>query len=328
MKHISIIVYEDAVLSNVAGVYNLFVSANEVSRQLGNGIPFKIELVGVNLRNVQLNLPVQFLCHRTIDSIFDTDLIVIPGISDLRNSLAAILSKNDSLIQWLQQKRREEVQIMSLCTGVNFLAEGGLLDGMEAATHWQVVDELQAKYPKIKFRSEKVTVDHLGIITAGGANTSFNTVLYYIEKVCGKKIAITVSRVYGIDYGRTSQTLFAIFQGQRRHNDDKIHQAQSMIEETIDKEISVESIAASVNMSRRNFIRRFKVATGLNPIEYIQRIKIERAKKVLEQEDMPLSSLPYSVGYNDPKTFRAIFKRTTGYTPLEYKKIYSSRQIS
>lgn len=324
MKHISVIVYEDVVLSSVSGVYSLFVTANQISRQRNQKLPFDIELIGVHLHNVQLNLPVQFHCSRTIDDDFHTDLIIIPGISDLANPIPATINKNTHLIQWLKDKRKEGIEIMSMCTAAYFLAEAGLLDGMEAATHWQAADELQAQYPKVKFRSEKVTVDHGGIITGGGANSSLNTTLYLIEKFCGKSMAIEISRIYAIDYGRSSQNLFSIFQGQRRHHDQKIHEAQTLIEQRFKEDISVEKIAVQVNMSRRNFIRRFKAATGLNPIEYFQRLKIEAAKRALEEGATSISSLPYSVGYSDLKTFRAVFKKTTGYSPLEYQKIYSS----
>jgi transcriptional regulator GlxA family with amidase domain len=235
-----------------------------------------------------------------------------------------VLSKNGSMIRWLQEKRSAGVEIMSLCTGAYFLAEAGFLNGLEAATHWQAVDELQARYPAVKFRSEKITIDQNGIITGGGATSSFNTVLYFIEKRCGKRLAIELSKQYGIDYGRNSQNSFAIFRGQRHHSDEKMHEAQTFIEEGFRENISVEKVAAHVSISRRNFIRRFKAATGLNPIEYIQRIKIEAAKSALEEGPTNIASLTYSVGYNDLKTFRSVFKKTTGYSPQEYQKRYGS----
>lgn len=322
MKHVSILVYEDVVLSSLAGVYSLIVTANEACEQMGKSKPFHIELVGVHLRNVQLNLPVQFFCKRTIDDDFETDIIVVPGISTFANPVSKVLSKNAPLIDWLKQKRAEGVALIGLCTGVYFFAEGGLLDGLEATTHWQAVDEMQARYPSVKVRPDKITIDQKGIITGGGANSSLNTILYFLERYCGKTIAIEISKQDGIDYGRTSQSVFAIFRGQKHHQDQQMLEAQSFIEERFRKEISVEKVATHVHMSRRNFIRRFRIATGLNPIEYIQRIKIEAAKSALEEGPIDIASLTYSVGYNDLKTFRAVFKKTTGYTPQEYQKIY------
>ncbi len=323
MKHVSIVVLEDVVLSNIASAYSLFVTANEISKQTGDNKPFEIDLIGVQLRNVQLNLPVQFYCTKTIHDDFNTDLIVLPGISDLANPIANVIRKNRVLIDWLKIKWSEGKEIMSLCTGAYLLAEAGILDGREAATHWQAADELQMKYPRVNFRSDKVTIDYKGIITGGGANSSLNTVLYAIEKVCGKSVAIHISKIYGIDYGRNHQNVFAIFSGNHNHNDHNIHDAQTFIEEKFDRDISVEKVADAVSMSKRNFIRRFKLATGLNPIEYIQRTKVEAAKKLLEQGHPSISTLHETVGYNDTKAFRSVFKKLTGYSPLEYRAIYN-----
>lgn len=325
MKHISVIVYEDVVLSNLAGVYSLFVTANQVQRQKGLPQPFAVELVGVRRKEVPLNLPVHFHCTQTIFDEFSTDLIILPGISDLARPVDQVVRDHGPLIRWLQDKKAEGVEILSLCTGAYFLAEGSLLDGREATTHWQAADTLQSLYPKVKFRSERVTVDHQGIITGGGAYASFHTALYMIEKYAGKRLAVEISRIHGIEYGKTDQGLFSIFQGQRRHEDPKIHEAQSLMEQAFAGELSIEAVAAHVHMSRRNFIRRFRAATGLNPIEYLQRLRIEAAKKALEEGQVGLSSLAYHVGYNDLKTFRATFKKTTGYSPQQYQKIYSYR---
>lgn len=323
MKHVSIIVYEDIVLSNVAGVFALLVAANSVCKRLQKEQLLNIELVSAQASDVRLCLPVTFSCPRTINDNFKTDLVVVPSMTDLANSIPEILRKNDRLIKWLVGKRAEGAELLSLCTGVYLLAEGGLLDGYEAATHWEAIDHLHATYPKIKFRSEKVTIDQKGIITGGGALTSFNAVLYVIEKFCGKDVAVEISKIYGIDYGRHSQRVFTIFNGQHHHHDDKIHAAQKYIEEYFTNELSVENIADEVSMSKRNFFRRFRAATGLNPIEYIQRIRMEAAKKYLEQGQVSIALIPEKVGYNDLKTFRSIFKKTTGYSPMAYKKIYN-----
>jgi transcriptional regulator GlxA family with amidase domain len=138
---------------------------------------------------------------------------------------------------------------------------------------------------------------------------------------------VTLSKYYALEYGRTSQRIFTIFSGQRQHNDDDIHKAQSYIEEMFKTDISVDQIATQVNMSKRNFIRRFKTATSLNPIEYIQKTKVEAAKKSLESGETNIAAVTYEVGYNDLKTFRMVFKRITGLTPIEYRNKYNTQYI-
>jgi transcriptional regulator GlxA family with amidase domain len=323
MKHVSVIVYEDVVLTALSSCASLLISANEAVIRRGKPAPFQVELVGVFLKNVQLNMAVQFYCSKTIADTFDTDVIVIPPMTTIPQDMNALFSKNSSLIDWVKKKYTQKAQVISLCTGAYFVAEGGLLDGMPATSHWGAMEDLQKRYPSINFKPDQVVTNSRAIITGGGGFSSLNALLYFIEKNCGKEISIELSKFYGLDYGRTSQSIFAVFSGQRLHNDDEIHKAQTYIEKKFKTDISVEQIARQVNMSRRNFIRRFKNATSLNPIEFIQKIKVEAAKKALEAGETNIASLTYSVGYNDLKTFRAVFKKVTGLTPMEYKNKYN-----
>lgn len=323
MKHITLLVYEDAMLTALSTTVSILASANEVMAKRGKAIPFQIELVGVHLKNVQLSMPVQFYCSKTIAESFDTDVIIIPPMIAGPGDMEAILQKNSTLLDWIKEKYTKKTQLISLCTGAYFLAECGLLNGMQATSHWGAMEDLQKKYSLVDFKPDNVVTSSKYIITGGGGFSSLNALLYFIEKQCGKDIAIQLSKYYALDYGRTSQSMFSIFSGQRLHNDIEIHKAQTIIEKKYKTDISVEKIAGQVNMSKRNFIRRFKNATSLTPIEFIQRIKIEAAKKALEGGETNIASVTYSVGYNDLKTFRMVFKKITGLTPAEYRNKYN-----
>lgn len=328
MKHISILVYEDVLLTALSSTVSLLMAANEAVGRNGRKTPFKIELVGIHLKNVQLGLPVQFHCSRTLSDDFDTDVVVIPPFNTDSQSIDTLLLENSKLMAWMTEKHHRKAQIISLCTGAYFLAECGLLNGMPATSHWGVMDDLQKRYPRVNFKPDKVVTHAEAIITGGGGFSALNALLYFIERNCGKDIAVTLSKYYALEYGRTSQSIFTIFSGQRQHNDDDIHKAQSYIEEMFKTDISVDQIATQVNMSKRNFIRRFKTATSLNPIEYIQNIKVEAAKKSLESGETNIAAVTYEVGYNDLKTFRMVFKRITGLTPIEYRNKYNTTALT
>lgn len=328
MKHISVIIYEDVLLSAASTTIALLTSANETAVRKSMPAPFQIELVGVHLRNVQLSLPIQFQCSKTISDNFDTDTIVIPPMSTDPQDIDAMLSRNNNLLDWIKEKYHEKAQIISLCTGAYFVAACGLLDGMPATSHWGAIEDLQKRYPLIDFKSDHVVTHSKAIITGGGGFSALNALLYFIEKECGKEMAIELSKYYALDYGRTSQSIFTVFSGQRMHNDDEIHIAQSFIEKKFKHDISVDQIARQVNMSKRNFIRRFKSATSLNPIEFIHRVKVEAAKKAFEAGEMNIAAVTYSVGYNDLKTFRMVFKKITGSTPVEYRNKYKTRTVA
>jgi len=328
MKHVSIIIYEDVLPTAVSTTAALLASANEAAVRKGQPVPFQIELVGVRLKSVQLNMPIRFYCSKTLSDEFDTDIVIIPPMGTDPAGIDSLLDKNQELINWVKDKYDKEAELISLCTGTYFLAECGLLDGMPATSHWGAIEDLQQRYPLIDFKAEHVVTHSKAIITGGGGFSALNALLYFIETHCGKDIAVELSKYYALDYGRTSQNIFTIFSGRRQHNDDDIHKAQSYIEKKFESDISVEQIAREVNMSKRNFIRRFKTATSLSPIEFIQRIKVEAAKKAFESGETNIAAITYSVGYNDLKTFRAVFKRITGSTPVEYRNKYRTRTVA
>ena len=319
MKNISILVYEDAILSAVSGALEILSGTNRYLKDRGLPEAFEINLIGERLKNIQLLLPAQFICHHTLSEVIQTNLIIVPAFYGNPDE---VLKKNQPLIDWITVMRNNGVEVASLCLGSYFLAEAGLLTGKRCTSHWRAMEDMQVRYPDINVLSEAVVTDHDGIYTSGGAFLSLNLILYLVEKFCGRETAIQMSKTFSVDMDRGNQAHFAVFQGQRRHNDEEILEIQSYIENNYMKSISVNDLAEHSHMSRRNFIRRFKKATKNTPLEYLQRVKVEAAKKALERGDGNISSLVYNVGYNDVKTFRMIFKRITGLTPLEYRNKY------
>lgn len=320
MKKVALLVYEDAILSCCSGVIDLFTGTNAVLQQMGEDPAFEISLVSEKIRNIQLNVPAQFVSCKTLNEVWDADLIIAPAFNGQPDD---VLRKNEAMISWMKTMHASGTEVASLCFGSYFLAEAGLLKDKTATSHWMAIADMQQRYPDVKMLADIVMTDQDGIYTSGGAFSSLNLVLYLIEKFCGRDVSIRISKMFAIDIDRVSQAHFTVFQGQRRHEDEEILRAQSYIEQNYHNQISIEQIAEQTNMSKRNFIRRFKSATQNTPLEYLQRVKIESAKKALEKNNQNISTLMYDVGYNDLKTFRSIFKRVTGLTPQEYRKKYS-----
>lgn len=320
MKKISLLIHEDANLSAVAGAIDLFTAANWYRDLQGKPPAFKLELVSEKVKNIQLNAPAQFICYATMGEVTQTDLIVIPGyIGDDK----AILKKNTAIINWIKEMNSCGTEVASMCVGSFFLAEAGLLNGKTATSHWTVANDMQLRYPLIKVKSDRIITDEGGIYTGGGAFASLKLILYIIEKYCGRETALWISKRFSIDMDQVSQAHFTVFTGQRQHNDNEILTSQNYIEKNYSANISIDEVSALVNMGNRNFIRRFKAATNNTPIEYLQRVRIEAAKKALEDKDWQLDEVMNAAGYKDIKTFRMIFKRTTGLSPNDYRKKYS-----
>ena len=319
MKHISLVVYEGVLSTAVSNTLALLTSANEAAVRKGMPVPFQIDLIGIEEKKVQSALPILFECSKIISDHFDTEVVIIPPMNTDQEAIESLLVQNRKFVDWIKEKYDQKAEIISLCTGAYFLAESGILNGMPATSHWGAMEDLQKRYPLIDFKPDHVVTHSKAVITGGGGFSSLNALLYFIEKNSSKEISVELSKYYALDYGRISQSVFSIFSGQRLHDDPEIHKAQRYIEEKFKSDISVEQIAVEVNMSKRNFIRRFKNATALNPIEYIQRIKIEAAKKALETGEANIADVTYSIGYSDLKTFRTLFKRITGCTPVDYR---------
>jgi transcriptional regulator GlxA family with amidase domain len=172
---------------------------------------------------------------------------------------------------------------------------------------------------------DQVITGEGGIYSSGGAFSSFNLVLYLVEKYAGRDMAILCSKVFQIEIERNSQSPFMIFNAQKEHEDDVIKKAQAFIEKNYSEKITVDELASMLAISRRNLERRFKKVTFNSIVEYLQRVRIEAAKMSLERNRENVNEAMYKVGYTDVKAFRTTFKKLTGLSPLEYRNKYSRR---
>lgn len=322
MKTISLLIHEDVYASSIGGVIDLLAGTNQYLQEAGRPQAFRLELVGEKAENIYSDPLTQFICYTTIDKVYQTDLVLIPGF---KGNIPDTLHKYSSTIDWVKQMHRSGTEVASMCVGSFFLAEAGLLNGKAATSHWAATEEMRRKYPLINVQADRIITDNEGIYTSGGAFAALKLILYIIEKFCGRETAVVVSKRYSIEIDYTSQAHFAVFYGQRQHDDEDILKSQSYIEEHYASELSIEQVSALCHTGKRNFIRRFKAATHNTPIEYLQRVRIEAAKKALENEDCSLDEVVEKTGYVDVKTFRLVFKKLTGLTPRDYRKRYSRK---
>jgi len=212
--------------------------------------------------------------------------------------------------------------------GAFLLASTGLLKGRKCATHWMAANEFRKMFPDVELVTEKVITDEHQIYSSGGAFSYLNLILHLIEKYAGHDMAVLSAKVFAIEMERDSQSSFIIFQGQKEHADESIIKAQEFIEKNYQDKITVEQLASMLALSRRNLERRFKKATANTVTEYIQRVKMEAAKKSFETSRKNINEIMYDVGYNDNKSFRTIFRKNTGLSPIEYKNKYNKEAVA
>lgn len=258
--------------------------------------------------------------HTHISAIAKTHLIIIPS---LNHHYQKTLKKNARLVNWIEQQYIKGAEVASICTGAFLLASTGLLDGKTCSTNWAVADSFKKMFPAVNLQVDKLITDEQGIYTNGGAYSFLNLIIYLVEKYNGRQTAIYCSKVFQVEMDKQSQSPFIIFKGQKSHGDEIIEQAQAYIESHWDEKISMEYLSAKYAVGRRNFDRRFNKATGNTPVEYMQRVKIEAAKKSFETTRKTVNEVMYDVGYSDAKAFREVFRKITGLSPLEYRSRYN-----
>jgi transcriptional regulator GlxA family with amidase domain len=324
MKHLTIIVPDgQSNLSSVAsiiGAYEVFTSANRYWKQTGKNELFKIELAGISKQADFYDGIFSIRPQTNISAISKTSLIIIPSL--IRTYEKAVKG-NKLLIDWIGKQYKSGAEVATICTGAFMLASTGLLDGKSCATHWSAVDTFRRQFPKVNLQADKLITDEDGIYTNGGAYSFLNLIVYLIEKYYDRQTAIYCSKVFQIEIDRNSQSPFTIFTGQKLHDDEMVKKAQAYIESKLHEKISVEHLSSRFSVGRRNFDRRFIKATGNTPVEYSQRVKIESAKKELENSRKTINEVMYEVGYSDVKAFREVFRKITGMSPQEYRRRYN-----
>lgn len=321
MKYLTIIVPDgENNLSSIVGAYKIFSRANTCWKESYRKELFKIELAGISKKVAFYEGLFTVKPHTHISAITKTNLVIIPS---LNHNYHTAVKKNKPLIDWIEKQYKNGAAIASICTGAFLLASSGLLDGKSCSTHWAAADTFRTLFPKVNLQTDRLITDEHGICTNGGAYSFLNLLIYLVEKYYDRETAIFCSKVFQIEMDRNSQSPFTIFTGQKLHGDDMVKKAQAYIEKSLREKISVEQLSSRFSVSRRNFDRRFIKATGNTPIEYLQRVKIESAKKAFESSRKTVNEVMYDVGYTDVKAFREIFRRITGMSPLEYRGKYN-----
>jgi transcriptional regulator GlxA family with amidase domain len=324
MKHISILIPEgECSLVNIEGTHQIFTEINSMLARAGKPPLFKVQLVGLQAESTMRRGLFRIHPDVLIDDVTHTDLIIIPAIHGEKGK---VIEDNRAFLPWIVQQYKGGASVATLCIGVFLLAATGLLKGRRCATHWVEADNFRTMFPDVHLVPDKIITDDSGIYTSGGAYSWLNLILYMVEKMAGRDMAITCSKIFEIQIERASQSAFMIFSPQKRHEDVAVMKAQEFIETNYAEKISVDDLAREVGVSRRNLERRFRKVTYNSIVEYIQRVRIEAAKQTLERERENVNEAMYKAGYSDSKAFRTTFKKLTGLSPMAYRNKYVRKE--
>lgn len=322
MKNVSILVPETAIVEAIADPRYIFNAVNRFLQVAGKAPLFNVNVVGAKKETRLENSLFSVHADQLLDEVEKTDLIFIPALSgDMKTAVDA----NRGLIPWIVKQHQNGAEVASLCVGAFLLASTGLLSNKKCSTHWGFANEFREMFPDVELVDGSIITEEQGIYSSGGANSYWNLLLYLVEKYTDRDTAILASKYFAIDIDRDSQSAFMMFQGQKEHEDEEIKKAQEHIEANYQNKITVDGLADLFAIGRRSFERRFKKATGNTVVEYMQRVKIEAAKRSFESSRKNINEVMFDVGYTDTKAFRDVFKKITGLTPIEYRNKYSKQ---
>jgi transcriptional regulator GlxA family with amidase domain len=316
-----VVVLRDSTPFVPVGIVEMLRKASAVASTLP-GAPsgtVRVQLVAPGRsRTVACSGGLRLHCEESTATVRRSDLVVIPALDpDVDEHLA----RNKEVVPWLRRRYLAGADVASVCTGAFVLGAAGLLDGRAATTHWAFQELLARRYPRTQVLPQAILVDQGRVLTAGGATSFLNLALHIVERVFGAEVARASSKMFLIDVNKAPQSAYAMFSSQKLHEDQDILRAQSMIERQPERTPPVDRLARDVAMSPRTFARRFRHSTGNSPREYIQRVKVEAAKRALESGER-VSAVAGLVGYTDAAAFRRLFARVTGLTPADYRARY------
>jgi len=322
----------DGVLGSVlAGALDLFSFTGVSWQRFSNEAVeprFKVQIASLGGGDIRCSNRLMMRAHCDIQDVTECDLLLVPTIGD---SIDKVLKQNNGLLPHLVRLANTKADIASNCSGAFFLAEAGLLDHKVATTHWGYANKFKADFPLVDLQENQFVThasDELGsIFCAAGGSAFYDLGLLLIERYCGREISTQMAKTQIIDSKRGNQNSYTNVTLHKSHADQLVKQVQEFIEQNFQQPIQVSSLAAMANITPRTLNRRFQASVAMRPVEYIQAVRIEQAKRLLELGNVSIKSLADQVGYDDISSFTRLFKRATELTPKEYQDKFSRLAI-
>ncbi|HLV87677.1 MAG TPA: helix-turn-helix domain-containing protein [Candidatus Sulfotelmatobacter sp.] len=324
MIDVTVLFLDQTFLSTAVGPMEVFRHAGTLWNVL-TGNPekprFRVTTASADGKAVLCDGPIHVTPMASIQNIRKTDLIFVPTTG---LSIDDVVERNAPVVPWLKRWQKRGAAIASVCSGVGLVAATGMLDGRRATTHWGLAQRFREKYPKVKWMPELMVTEDHNFFCGGGVHAAQDLSLYLVEKFCGHEIALESAKALLIETPRAWQAGFAVIPLKTEHNDASISKAQDWLHENFQRTFSLDAPARRAGMSLRNFVRRFKEATGDSPLIYLQKLRIAAAKRLLESNHRSMQEISDAVGYTDVAFFRALFQRHTGVSPSAYRERFGA----
>jgi transcriptional regulator GlxA family with amidase domain len=322
--HVSLVAIPDAAISTLTGIYDVMSSVSALGgtdSAIPAQPPFRIEIVGQRGGAITLASKLAVNAHRGIDEVDRTDIVIVPSM--LLTDQSWEKGRYPEITRWVATMHERGASLCSACSGLFLLAETGLFDGVPSTVHFGYAAAFQRAFPDVPVYPERVLVasgPREQLITSGASMTWHDLVLYLIARHVGATAAQAVARFFALQWHHDGLTPYMVFEGRKDHGDAVVTAAQDWLATHFSVAAPVDEMIRRSGLPERTFKRRFTKAAGVPPIEYVQRLRVEDAKRRLERTDDAVDEIGWKVGYEDPAFFRRLFKRTTGLPPGAYRR--------
>jgi transcriptional regulator GlxA family with amidase domain len=277
---------------------------------------FRVKVASLDGKSVRGMCGLSIAADCAIGDVAKADIVVVSASSwNLQDEVLG----DRRLMAWLRGWHARGAHVVGICSAVAFLAESGLLDGRVATTHWGVADEFRRRYPAVRWNPDRFVTEDERVLCSGGVYAAVDVSLYLVEKFCGREVALQTAKSLCLGMPRSSQSGYAAVPQVRPHSDGRIREVEEHVRANFARDLPIALLAERAAMGARNFIRRFKAATGFVPGAYVQMLRVNAAKEMLEAGGDTIQSISLKVGYEDQAFFRRVFRRQTGMNPAEYR---------
>lgn len=318
---IAILALDGAVYSSIVGPMDVFSVANALRETDGQPAFARVRVLKVDRRQPLSFNRIKIHTHGRIDIDDRFDVIIVPAMMQASEQL--VQPGPPQLVDWLRRQHARGACLSSVCAGSFLLARTGLLDGRNATTHWNLADRFQEGFPRIRLQPQKMLIDEHDMITAGGVTAFFDLALHLVRRFGSSELAAGCSKFLLIDPRRSSQSPYQAGQFRKSHADHAVLALQEFLEHHFGDHLTLEQMGRVAGLEQRTLLRRFRKATGDSPVLYLQRIRIEAARRHLELSQDSIEEIAWKVGYEDASSFSRLFRKITGMSPGGYRKKFS-----
>ena len=322
--HVSIVVLPESMMSPVSGIYEVLAALHHFARYdaaIPSEARFRPEIVAPKPDLPSIATELSLRVQRTIAEVERTDIVIVPSmlvIDDVWKS-----GRYGELVAWIARMHAQGAELCSACSGIFLLAETMLWKNREATVHWGYATSFEKTHPQVKLRLQEALVisgDRGELVSSGASTAWHDLVLFLIARHVGPTAAQAIARFLLMQWHADGQGPYVVFSPPTNHGDALVSELQLWLEDNYAAPAAVEGLVKQSGLPERTLKRRFSRATGLAPLAYIQRLRIEEAKRRLERTDLPIDEISWTVGYEEPAFFRRLFKRITDITPGEYRR--------